>query len=94
MVHFVTSPAPPLITFNPAPASLSHPHEGVEVGSELFVPDLVSSYFFFLWEGTYKSLLPFHYRVQIRFGVSTEHPPEIGILPALSPNPPEAGLGI
>ena len=43
LLHFVTNPAPPLITFNPAPAPISHPHEGAEVGDQLFVPDLVSS---------------------------------------------------
>ncbi|KIJ49189.1 hypothetical protein M422DRAFT_161791 [Sphaerobolus stellatus SS14] len=40
LVNFVTNPAPPLITFNPAPNPLSHPHEGAEVGNQLFVPDL------------------------------------------------------
>ncbi|KAF8586774.1 putative isomerase YbhE [Ramaria rubella] len=42
LLHFVTDPAPPLITFNPAPNPLSHPHEGAEVGDQLFVPDLGS----------------------------------------------------
>ncbi|KAF8511462.1 Lactonase, 7-bladed beta-propeller-domain-containing protein [Gautieria morchelliformis] len=40
LLNFVTQPPPPLITFNPAPAPISHPHEAVEVGDQLFVPDL------------------------------------------------------
>jgi len=42
LLHFVIDPAPPLITFNPAPNPLSHPHETVEVGDQLFVADLGS----------------------------------------------------
>jgi hypothetical protein len=49
LLHFVTEPPPPLITFNPAPAPISHPHEGVEVGDQLFVPDLVSYRILRIW---------------------------------------------
>ncbi|GJJ14129.1 hypothetical protein Clacol_008386 [Clathrus columnatus] len=40
LVHVVTNPPPPLITFNPAPNLISHPHEALEVGDQLFVADL------------------------------------------------------
>ena len=43
LLNFITDPRPPLITFRPAPAPKSHPHQAVEVGDQLFVPDVVSS---------------------------------------------------
>ncbi|KAF8518678.1 putative isomerase YbhE [Hysterangium stoloniferum] len=42
LLHFATDPAPPLITFNPAPNAISHPHQTVEVGDQLFIADLGS----------------------------------------------------
>jgi hypothetical protein len=64
LLRFVTDSLPPLITFNPAPASVSHPHEGAEVGDQLFVPDLVSFVHVTCLCGTDR----FVHRVRIRFG--------------------------
>lgn len=63
LLHFVTVPPSPLITFNPAPAPISHPHEAAEVGDQLFVPDLVSYRY-----TTYLVIADFAQREPIRFG--------------------------